>query len=36
LGLNGVEIFTIMLLFVFLEVVLSRLLFRLRIRDRPY
>lgn len=36
LGLNGVEIFIIMLLFVTLEVVLSRLLFRLRIRDRPY
>jgi hypothetical protein len=36
LGLNGGEITAIMLLFIVLEVVLSRLLFRLRIRDRPY
>lgn len=36
LGLNGGEILFTVLLFTVLELVLSRLLFRLRIRDRPY
>ena len=36
LGLNGGEIMITVLLFIALELVLSRLLFRLRIRERPY
>lgn len=35
-GLNGGEIMITVLLFIALERVLSRMLFRLRIRDRPY
>jgi hypothetical protein len=36
LALSGAEIMIILLLFVTLEVVLSRLLFRLHIREQPY
>jgi len=36
LGLNGGEIMFTVLLFIALELVLSRLLYRLRIREQPY
>ena len=36
LGLGATEVAVLVAAFVLLEVVLSRLLFRLRIRDRPY
>jgi CDP-2,3-bis-(O-geranylgeranyl)-sn-glycerol synthase len=36
LGLDGVEIAALVAAFVVLELLLSRLLYRLRVRDRPY